>query len=65
MHRKVMAVVPLMLSFTASAVTEENCTWATQTDGSKWGTCVDDNGHMYCQSCPANGTSPCARVPCK
>jgi hypothetical protein len=64
MHRKVPAMILLILSFTATAVADDSCNWARQPDGSNWGTCVDDNGRMYCQSCPANG-GPCSRVPCR
>jgi hypothetical protein len=41
----------------------DNCSWAPQPDGSTWGTCVDDSGRMYCQSCPAGGGA-CSVVSC-
>lgn len=45
------------------ALAEDSCTWSTQPDGSQWGTCVDNNGNTYCESCPAGG-GPCSVVSC-
>jgi hypothetical protein len=64
MYRKMATTLLVVLSFTAIAAADENCNWTRQPDGSNWGTCVDDNGRMYCESCPANG-DPCSRVPCR
>lgn len=47
----------------STAALADNCTWSDQPDGSTWGTCVDDNGKMYCQSCPAGGGA-CSVVSC-
>ena len=51
------------VSFSSTAALADNCTWAPQPDGTNWGTCVDDNGRMYCQSCPADGGA-CSVVSC-
>ena len=51
------------LSVGSPAAFADNCTWSTQPDGSNWGTCVDNSGRTYCQSCPANGGA-CSRVSC-
>jgi hypothetical protein len=57
------AAVLAAISFASGAALADNCTWAEQSDGSQWGTCVDDNGKMYCQSCPAGGGA-CSVVSC-
>jgi hypothetical protein len=56
------AVVAALTLFSAAALAD-NCTWAPQPDGTTWGTCVDDGGRMYCQSCPAGGGA-CSVVSC-
>jgi hypothetical protein len=58
-----LAVVVAALSLSASVAVADNCTWAAQPDGSNWGTCVDDSGRTYCQSCPAGGGA-CSVVSC-
>ena len=50
------------LGICGTAVSADSCTWSTQSDGSQWGTCVDDNGRMYCLQC-RNGS--CSRVSCR
>jgi len=40
-----------------------SCTCSKQPDGSTWCTCVDDDGKMYCETCPASGGA-CTRVSC-
>jgi len=57
------AVVVAALSLFSTAALADNCTWAPQPDGTTWGTCVDDGGRMYCQSCPAGGGA-CSVVSC-
>jgi hypothetical protein len=57
------AVVLVAAAFSSGAALADNCTWAPQPDGSNWGTCVDNNGKMYCQSCPAGGGA-CSVVSC-
>lgn len=39
----------------------DNCTYTTQSDGTVWGTCVDENGRSYCVVCESNS---CRRVRC-
>ncbi|MGD9501883.1 MAG: hypothetical protein AB7V40_05285 [Methyloceanibacter sp.] len=58
-----LVVAVAALAFASTAALADNCTWAEQSDGSQWGTCVDDNGRMYCQSCPAGGGA-CSVVSC-
>jgi hypothetical protein len=59
------AAVAAALSFGSSAASAaDSCAWVRQPDGSNWGTCVKDNGQMYCQSCPADGTA-CSVVKCQ
>jgi hypothetical protein len=57
------AVVLVAAAVSSGAAFADNCTWAPQPDGSNRGTCVDDNGKMYCQSCPAGGGA-CSVVSC-
>jgi hypothetical protein len=57
------AVAFVLLASASVAVAEDSCTCSRQTDGSTWCTCVDDNGNMYCETCPANGGA-CSRVSC-
>jgi hypothetical protein len=58
-----LVVAALSLSFPSTSALADNCTWAPQPDGSTWGTCVDESGKMYCQSCPAGGGA-CSAVSC-
>ena len=57
-----VAMVAALTTLSTVALAD-NCTWAPQPDGSTWGTCVDDSGRMYCQSCPAGGGA-CSVVSC-
>jgi hypothetical protein len=64
-YKLLAAAIVTMLSLAGSAAfAADSCVWSTQPDGSKWGTCVNDKGQTYCQSCPANGTA-CSVVTCK
>ena len=56
-------IVAALSLLSTAALAADSCTWAPQPDGSNWGTCVDDNGKMYCQSCPAGGGA-CQVVSC-
>jgi hypothetical protein len=58
-----LAATVALLTTLSTAALADNCTWAPQPDGSTWGTCVDDSGRMYCQSCPAGGGA-CSVVSC-
>lgn len=58
-----LCAAALLLSVSTTALSEDSCTCSKQTDGSTFCTCVDDNGHTYCKSCPANG-GDCTVVPC-
>ena len=48
----------------SAAFAADSCVWSKQPDGSTWGTCVNDKGQTYCESCPANGGA-CSVVTCK
>ena len=52
-----------LMSASTLAVAEDSCSCSKQTDGTTFCVCVDDNGHQYCKSCPANGGA-CSTVPC-
>lgn len=58
------AVIAAALSLSSTVVlAADSCVWSRQPDGSDWGTCVNDKGTTYCQSCPANGGA-CSVVSC-
>ena len=64
-HTLLIAAIVAMLSLASSAAfAADSCVWSKQADGSNWGTCVNDKGQTFCQSCPANGTA-CSVVTCK
>lgn len=59
-----IAASAVMLSLGSTAVmAADSCVWSRQPDGSNWGTCVNDKGTTYCQSCPAKGGA-CVVVSC-
>jgi hypothetical protein len=60
-----IAAAPLFTASSAQATA--NCAWVKQQDGSNWGTCVGDDGKMFCVSCAAgkDATPACPTVPCK
>jgi hypothetical protein len=63
MTRKLILISAFMLlSINNVAFAEDSCTWAVQPDGSTAGTCVDDNGKLYCVSC-AKGTAHSTACP--
>jgi hypothetical protein len=48
-----------------SALAADSCSvWMKQADGTFWRTCVDDNGHQYCQTADSNGKNV-TKVACK
>ena len=62
--RKYLILVCTILSVgLGSTAAFASCTSSQQPDGSTWKTCVDDNGRMYCESCPAGG-GVCQVVSC-
>lgn len=58
-----VCIAATLAAASTTARAEDSCTCSRQTDGSLFCTCVDDNGHTYCKSCPANGGT-CSVVPC-
>jgi hypothetical protein len=60
-----LAMITATLSLSGTgAMAADSCVWSRQLDGSNWGTCVNDKGQTFCQSCPANGGA-CSLVTCK
>ena len=59
-----IAVIAAVSLASSAAFAADSCVWSKQPDGSIWGTCVNDQGRTFCQSCPANGNA-CFVVACK
>jgi hypothetical protein len=60
-----LLVLALLMLAGMTALAEDNCSvWMKQTDGTYWRTCVEDNGHQYCQTADSNGKNV-TRVACK
>jgi hypothetical protein len=57
--------IALLLLTSISALAVDSCSvWMKQADGTFWRSCVDDNGHQYCQTADSEGKNV-TRVACK
>lgn len=65
MKTRILALAALVCALGTAdvALASRHCTWSQQTNGSWWGTCVDERGVMYCVSCDSSGQN-CTRVRC-